>query len=187
MHIIECYALSCGLRIDRPILEEEEIELPSSKYITFHGDCSKGNTRSYEHWGGILDEIQDLGYKIIRVGNDDKAVLHECLDDTYHMKTSLRQLAFLIKNSSLHLGYDSFPVHLASHFSKKIVAIYSLYASHSYPYWSDKKDIRLHEPDWKKYKPSFHYFEQTPIINTIEPTMVTSSVKELLAVKGSWP
>ena len=180
MHIVECYALSCGLKIDKPIIEAEKIELPPEKYITFHGDCAKGNTRSYEYWKDVLDEIKDLGYKIVRIGQDTQEVVHECLDETYYQKTSLRQLAFLIKNSSLHLGYDSFPVHLASFYSKKIVALYSLYASHSYPYWSDKRDIRLHEPDWKKYKPSFHYFEQTPIINTIDYQKVVASVKELL-------
>ena len=189
MHIIECYALSCGLKIDKPTMEIEEIELPTEKYITFHPDCGKGNTRNYEHWGAVLDEIKDLGYKILRIGDDEKSLERDittsqadCLDETYFNALNLKQLAFLIKNCSLHLGYDSLPIHIASMFSKKIVGLYSLYSSHSYPYWSKKEDIRLHEPDWKLYKPSFNYMEQTPIINTIDHKEVSCSVKELLSV-----
>ena len=71
MHIVECYALSCGLKIDKPYIPQEEIDLPSGKYITFHPDCAKGNTRSYIYWEKVLEKVSDLGYEIVRVGTDE--------------------------------------------------------------------------------------------------------------------
>ncbi len=184
MHIVECYALSCGLKIDKPYIPQEEIDLPSGKYITFHPDCAKGNTRSYIYWEKVLEKVSDLGYEIVRVGTDEPQQDFEGINIEYFHSLNTRQLTYLIGNASLHLGYDSLPVHIASALGKKIVCVYSVYSSHSYPFWSKKEDIRLHEPDWSEHRPSFNYFEQNPIINTIDHNEVSSSVIELLTEGG---
>lgn len=180
MHLIEIYALTCGLKIDRPFIHTEEVPLPSGKYITFHGDCAKGNSRSYDHWNIVIDGIKDLGYEIVRLGTDPIDVVNPALNESYCKSLNLFETSFVIKNTSLHLGYDSSLVHIASALSKKIVALYSSYSQHSRPYFSNEEDIRLHEPDWNVHLPSYGYQEEEPLINLIPPEKVIQSVKGLL-------
>jgi ADP-heptose:LPS heptosyltransferase len=183
MHLCEIYALTCGLKINKPFIKLSEIDLPKDPYITFHPDFSKGVSRRYSYWSSVIDRIKDLGYKIYRVGTDDKSFDHADVDDTYFKKCSISETAYLIKNASLHLGYDSSLVHVASVVGQKIVSIYQCYSSHSYPYWSEDEDIRLIEPDWTIQLPPMIYQEEQkyPVINTISPIEIASAVKELLS------
>ena len=53
MHLVETYALNCGLKIEKPHIKLEEIELPEKKYITLHTHCEKGTARDYKNWNNI--------------------------------------------------------------------------------------------------------------------------------------
>lgn len=180
MHLAEVYALTCGLKIDKPYIKLQEIQIPSEPYITFHPHCEKGKSRIYKSWDLVIQGIKDLGYNIVQVGGLGGDT-YDGVDSSYLGKTNSNELAFLIKNSSLHLGYDSFPVHVASTLGKKIVCLYSVYASHSRPYWSREEDVILLEPNWDDRKPSFSYSPpHEPLIDSIDYKEVIESVKELL-------
>ena len=82
------------------------------------------------------------------------------------------------------MAYDSFKVNLASHFSKKMVVLYNSYSQHSYPYWSDPKDIVLLEMDYEEHgKPSYSYGDPLDLMNKIEYTTITNSVLKLLGIQ----
>ena len=96
----------------------------------------------------------------------------------------ISQKEYLIKNGVLHLGANSFAMHAASCFQKKIVSLFSnIGPEHSGPYWSKDEDIILLNGDRKGQKYSFHDFEDPPTINTIKPEKVAESVCKLLDIE----
>lgn len=181
MHILETYALLSGAKIGQCFIEEEKIDLPQSHYITFHPYSPKGNSKQYIHWDIIISMFKQnsiFSHQIIQIGekNDQKYDV----DTSYLGKTSYGQLSYLIKNTDLHLGFDSLPIHIASHYNKKIVGIYSYYASTCGPYFSDPNYIRIFEPDFTEIKPSYSYDDPFGLINSIKPDKIYNAVIELL-------
>lgn len=180
MHILETYALLSGAKIDQSFIHTEEYIIPYSEYIVFHGDCQKASARQYKSWNQVLNNLQKYSSipPIIQIGS--------LLDTKYNTnmnllgKTNIYELAYLIKNCTLFLGYDSFPMHLASHFQKKIVALFCYPSKNSGPYFSKHSDIILLEPDFTLIKPSYSYSDPENLINTINPNTVSDSVCKLL-------
>lgn len=189
-HLIETYALNCGLKIDKPFILEKYYPINLDKYITFHPN-SKFNSKSYDYWQDVLDIIQgplkEAGIKIVQIGTKN--------DQPYHYvqhtqgSTTLGQSAFIIGNSMLHLGADSFPTHVASHYGKKIVCLYSnTYADIVGPYWGDKENHILLEPKRTEEfpRPSYSAEENPKSINDIKPEEIANSVFKLLGIKNNY-
>jgi hypothetical protein len=184
MHILERYALSCGVKIDKPFILEQYYPTTLDKYIVFQ-TSGKGNSRQYDYWLKVFQYIREYtkDYKILHVGlESDQSVAGVDLD--LRGKTSIRQLAYLIKNSSLYLGIDSLSTHLAGHYDKKIVALYSYcYAQNCFPVWGKRHNRSLIEVDWAEQgKPSFSLTEKKKNINTVKPEIVAKAALDHLGV-----
>lgn len=180
MHLLSRYSLSCGVKPGNPFIIDKYYPLPFTKYITFQPFSKQA--KSFDFWQEVLDLILPIlnkeNIKVIQIGGANEKPFLGC----YHTQggTSVPQAAYLIKNSILHLGADSFGVHFASSFKKKIVALYSTnYISCVGPYWSNYTDIILLEPD-RKRKPSFALEENPKSINLIKPEKIAESVCKLL-------
>ena len=78
MHFLECYALNCGLKIDKPFIKEQECEVPDGDYITFHG-AKDFQSKSYDYWQEVVDTIKatypDL--KVVQIGAAKDNPLYE--------------------------------------------------------------------------------------------------------------
>jgi hypothetical protein len=184
MHILERYALSCGVKIDKPFILEQYYPISLDKYIVFQ-TSGKGNSRQYDYWLKVFQYIREYtnDYKIVHVGlESDQSVAG--IDIDLRGKTSIRQLAYLIKNSSLYLGIDSLSTHLAGHYDKKIVALYSYcYAQNCFPIWGKSHNRSLIEVDWAEQgKPSFSLTEKKKNINTIKPETIAKAALDHLGV-----
>lgn len=184
MHLLDRYALSCGVKIDKPFILEQYYPMALDKYVVFQ-TSGKGNSRQYDYWDKVFSFIREYcsDYKIVHVGlPSDQTV--EGVDEDLRGKTSIRQLAYVIKNSSLYLGVDSLSTHLAGFYNKKIVSLYSYcYAQNCYPIWGDEKNKSIIEIDWQKYgKPSFSLVEKNKKINTIKPEIIAKNVLDQLGV-----
>jgi len=185
MHLIEAYALASGAAIEKCFINEKEINLPSKKYITFHGVNPKGKYRQYDYWQIVIDDLlshPDFDYEIVQIG-EDKDLKYYRVNGDYLGKTNFLTLAFLIKNSELHFGYDSFPVHLASYYDKKIVALYPQYAVNTGPFFNIENDCISIEADPNcKTKPIWSEFHSNDRINSISPKLIVKSILELLQI-----
>lgn len=186
MHILERYALSCGVKIDRPQIEPAFFPLQYSKYIVFQ-TSNKGNSRHYDFWIKVFQYIKEYtkDYPIVHVGvENDQTVFGVDLD--LRGKTSIRQLAYLIKNSSLYLGVDSLSAHFAGFYDVNTVALYSYcYAQNCFPIWGSKEKQSLIEVDWgKEGKPSFSITEKNKKINTIMPEVIAKAVLDKLNISN---
>ncbi len=183
-HLIEEYAKNLGVKIGKPIFEPHFIPIIDDKYITIHVD-NKINSKYYEFFPEVINllkpHLQANGYKIYQIGGDSDPFLTGV--DKSYLGLSRKQSAYIVKNSSLHLGIDSFPVHLASAYDIPIVVLYShIYPQHAYPYWSTKDKVKILEADRKGLKPCFTYDENPKSINTIKPEEIVKSVFNLLGI-----
>lgn len=183
-HLVEEYAKNLGVKIGKPIFPTHYIPVIDDKYITVHVD-NKIDSKFYEFFPEVIELLKNLlnplGYKIYQIGGGEDPQLP--LVDKSFLGFSRKQTSYIVKNSSLHLGIDSFPVHQASVFDIPIVVLYShIYPNHAYPYWSTSSKVRILEADRNGRKPSYSYHEKPKSINTIKPEDVVKNVCELLKI-----
>jgi hypothetical protein len=182
MHVLEQYALSCGLKIDEPYIYEKYFPIPYERYVTFN-PSSKFNSLKYAYWQEVIDMVSPILKKeniyIVQIGDQNEKSYQNCLSLTG--KTNCNQIAYIIKNSTLHFGIETFSIQVASHFKKKIVALYSnRYTAQSKPYWSNSKDIELIQANLNGKKPSHSPEENPKIIDSIKPEEIASKILKLL-------
>jgi hypothetical protein len=83
----------------------------------------------------------------------------------------------------LYIGSNNFSIQVASHFNKKIIAIYSNhYASQAKPYWSSQDDVKIIEV-FGKNKPSFNDNENPKVINNLMPDKISQEIFDKLNIK----
>jgi len=191
MHLVESFSLNTGLKIDQPYLYDKFVPLPfRCGYITLQ-PFGKYPSRQYDYWKEVMEILKpvltDNNIKVIQLGTKNENPIQGCYD--MRGKTSFSQASYLIKNSLLHLGIDSFGIHFASGVKKKIVGIYSnMLPSQTGPYWSDSKDVILLEPPRESHeKPSYSIEEDPKTINTIKPEDIAKSVCKLLRLEYDYP
>jgi hypothetical protein len=190
MHLLESYALNTGLKIDKPYIMEAFFPLASqAKYITFQPYSKE--SKNYEYWKDVLDLLEPSLTKnrinVMQLGSREE----RHVPGTYDLRgrTTINQMAYLIKNSVLHLGTDSCAVHIASGYDKKIVALYNImHPTECGPYWSKKNRVRLLEPERAEGEhPSYSNIESPKTINKIRPEDIARNVAELLDLDFSFP
>jgi len=184
MHVLESYALSSGAKISKPDIVEKFFPFVLDNYITLDGD---GRTQSkyYLYWQEVVDILSPILEKhnihIAQLGTQqDRA-----LQNTYNTigQTSYNQRAYLIRRSKLHVGPDNISMDLASHFGKKIVAVFgNCLPSHFKPYWSSEEDAILLEPEWDEIKPCYSFQENPKSIDSISPEKICRSICKLLGI-----
>jgi len=186
MHLVESYATSCGLKINKPFILESFFPLPFERYISFQ-PFSKYPAKDYDYWQEvinlILPHLKENDIQIVQIGGEKEKIL----ENTYNLvgQTNIRQAAYIIKNSILHVGADSFGAHIASGFNKKIVALYSNNNIENVkPYWTEEKDMILLEPE-RDTKPSYSAQEDPKSINSIKPEKISQSILKLLNIKNN--
>jgi len=186
MHLIERYATSCGVKIDKPYIYDTYFPLTVDKYISFQ-PFSKYPSKNYDYWDEVVSIIspylQQNNIHLVHIGaKDDKAVIN-----TINLcgQTKISQAAYIIKNAIMHVGADSFAAHIASGYEKKIVALYSNNNINNVkPYWTKEEDMILLSPQINK-KPQYSVNEVPKSINNIKPELIAESILKLLNIKYS--
>ena len=184
MHLIEQYALACGVKIDKPHIETGFYPVPVEKYITLHASSGM-HAKNYDYYNDVVELLIPYLNKekiyIIQIGQSEDQKINNCIH--YTGTTNLKQVSYLIQNSVLHMGNDSFSAHVASGFNKKIVSLYSvLYKECCGPYWGDTENHVLLEPNTPNRKPSFSDKENPKAVNKIKPEDIARGVLDLLGI-----
>jgi len=193
MHLVESYALSTGVKIGKPFILQSFFPLPfSGPYISFQ---PYGGTpaKRYDIWKEVTQilypALTENGIRVVQFGQNSE--VEPKVWGTYDLrgKTSFNQAAYLIKNSLLHLGADSFGIHIASGLGKKIVGLYNvMHPAGCGPYWSDPKDFVVLEPERAfGEKPSYSPEESPKTINLIPPEKIALAVSKLLELDLRFP
>lgn len=184
MHLVEAYATSSGLKINKPYIYTNFFPITSSKYICFH-PFSKFPAKNYDYWQEVINIIypylKEKNIDIIQIGTKNDKRIDKCIHISG--QTNINQAAYIVQNCILHLGADSFASHIASGFEKKIVAIYSNNNIENVkPYWSRKEDVALISPKSNR-KPCQCADENPKFINKIKPEEIAKEVLNLLDIK----
>lgn len=189
MHLLERYALDASAKIDRAHIYEKFFPLAVNKYVTIQ-PFSKYNSKNYSYWNEVLFILKPIldraGITIVQIGGPNEPAL----EGVYHTQgqTNIGQVAYIIKNSLLHLGADSFAAHIAGHFEKKIVALYSNnFVECVRPFWGNPDDQILIIPNGNGQKPSFSAEENPKTIDSINPELIAESVCNLLDLDFDFP
>lgn len=187
MHLLEQYALTCGVKIDKPTIYESFYPINSNRYICFH-PTSKYDSKVYDYWQIVLDLILPVlrNHKIdvVQIGGKNEPAFQGCIHA--QGQTNLNQVAYIIRNSLLNFGADSFSSHIASGLGKKIVTLYSNNnINNCKPYWTESQDCVLLEPNRSSKKPNYSEKELPKTINEIKPEDVAKSILKLLQIEHS--
>ena len=174
--MINLYSRDLNVDIGNPILNEHFYPVPFDKYITIH-TSNKVPAKNYSYWGEVISilkpELHKRNIKIVQVGTSEDPKITGV--DRFINDTSMHQLFFLMKNSSCHVGIDSCPVHIASHYNIPTVSVYAhTYASSCDPVWGNKATIL--ESHRNGEKPSFSYNEDPKRIDIIKPEEIAEAV-----------
>ena len=183
MHLIERYATACGVKIDKPYIYDTFFPVNVEKYISFQ-PFSKYQSKNYDYWDEVVSIIspylQKNNITLVHIGaKDDKTV-----NNTLNLcgQTNISQAAYIIKNSIMHVGADSFAAHIASGYGKKIVALYSNNnVNNVKPYWTKPEDMVLLSPKINK-KPQYSVNESPKSINHIKPEAIAEGILKLLNI-----
>ena len=183
MHLVEQYALGCGVKINKPFIHESFFPLKEDKYISFHSHA-KFQSRNYSYFSEVIEIIKsrldEEGIKIIHLGIHEDPPVKNC-DRDLRGKCNINQSAYIIKNSLLHFGVDSFLIHLSSYYDTALVGLYSnMYPQQSGPYWGSKDNQALIESPKGGNRPSYAAQENPKTINLIKPEEISSAILNLL-------
>lgn len=184
MHLIERYATACGVKIGKPYIYDNYFPLNVEKYISFQ-PFSKYSSKNYDFWEEVVEMIipylKNENIHIVHIGaQNDKFI-----NNTINLcgKTTISQAAYIIKNSMIHVGADSFAAHIASGYGKKILALYSNNNINNVkPYWSKPEDLKLLKANTNK-KPQYSVNENPKTINSIKPEEIAAGILDLLNIK----
>jgi hypothetical protein len=187
MRLLDTYATNTGSKIDKPFIYTKFFPLPLGKYITLQAQTPY-DSRNYSYWQEVVETLLPYLSKekihLVQVGTQDERPLHGSIN--LLGQTNINQLAYVIENSTLHFGADSFCVHLASYFDKPIVSIYSISNPNvAGPHFGNKnKHILLkgYERVGNK-KPSYSQVESPKSIDAIKPEEIAKSILQLLNIK----
>ncbi len=182
MHLIETYALACGLKIEKPLIKECFYPGLPEKFILFNPH-SKGLGRFYNKWQEVINLIypflESEKISIIQIDSFDKKY-NFC---TKISESSFNHTAFITSKCSLLLGIDSFCMHLANSYGKPMVILYSATTefNNSKPYFGDLKLCKFFIPE-RNGLPAFYGLDAAQeYINQHNPKDISDAVIQLLS------
>ena len=178
MHLLDRYALATASKITKPFIVKNFFPVDAEKYITVQNSSGMPG-KCYDYFQDVVnflyDKLTENGYKIVQIGGANDSALSKVIN--LQGKTNINQTAYIINNSSLHLGNDSFAIHMASAFNVPTVGLYSITSPEiAGPYWDNKK-INLYPNNWR---PTFNPNESPKRINEIKIEDIISACDKLL-------
>ena len=184
-HLVEVYAKDLGVKIGEPVFQPHFFPVVDENYITIHND-GKVPAKQYDYWEEVIVIVKSKfpEAKFIQIGSGKEPKIKNA--DKFLATSSIKQCAYIIKNSIMHVGIDSLPVHIASNFDKPIVAIYGhTYASTCGPVWGSKDNHIIIESHRDGKKPSYSLQENPKTINFIKPEEIANAILKKLGKEES--
>ena len=185
MHLIERYSLNTGVKIHKPYIYEQFFPVKDEKYIVFHPVDEKG--KNYKYWQEVLNVLVPIleqnNIKVYQLGQQPEKNKNSSYAGVYNLinQTSRPNVAYLVKNSLLYLGSDTFSSQFAGYYDKKRVVIYShVLKEHRRPYWGSKDNEILIEPNSRGRKPHYHKPDVKNDASQICPYSIVSAACKLL-------
>lgn len=115
VNIFSEFAKNCNLypsEITNYRVKLKECSIPEGDYIVFAPTGTK-DAKDYMYWEDVLHNVKSMlpDVKIVQTGTKEEKLYNGVLD---YRGRSLREIMYVIKNSKMLLGVDSFPAHAAA-------------------------------------------------------------------------
>lgn len=184
MKLLPRYASECGLKIGHQWLLESFYPLPITRYITLHagsGMAAKNYPLYQEVVAMILNILESQGIKIVQLGGKDEPLVNGCVD--LRGKTDYHQSAYILRNSMLHVGNDSWLMHRAGDINVPIVELFgsTTVENHSPYHYDPAKTVFIESHRGGKHA-TFASQEMPLTIAFIRPEEVANAVLRLLGI-----
>lgn len=181
MHLLENYALSTASKIKKSYINKKFFPIAADKYITI-STSSEIQNANYDYYQDVIDfifpKLEKNGYKIVQIGSKEDKPLNKVIN--LQGTTNVNQIAFILNNSKLHLGNDSFMIHMCSSFEVPVIGLYSISSPDvTGPFWKSSQQICL-TPSIENWSPSFNPNESPKTINKIKIEKVVEFINLLL-------
>lgn len=187
MHVLESYALQDNFKIDRPSIYEKFFPMATlGDYITID-TSSDDESNKYSYWTMVLDflspHLKQLDITVVQLGGKDDTQIPGCYIAVG--QTDPNQMAYVIKNSKLHVSANTLSLQIASSYGKKIVTLFgnSFYEQFK-PYWSNEEEVTVLKGN--SSKPSFNGNEVPKTIDLIGPEKVAENILRNLGALHSF-
>lgn len=184
-HLSEVYAKDLGVKIGKPFFYPHFFPRSFNEYVTIYNNKSV-QSNNYQLWSEVIEIVKEIypEIKFLQISADKDNLIKNC-DDFANTK-SIKNDAFLIKNSLLHVGVDDQRSHIASFFDKNVVTIYgNRYPSVSKPIWNKHTRSINIDAFSQDNKPCFSDVDANKTINKIKPETIANSILNLLNQKSS--
>lgn len=127
-HILEAYADVVGVSTEncKLFLATEPIETPD-KYVVVHAGKTGGSAWVGRQWlpdrfRDISQRFLEMGKKVVSIGSEADYNIPCTLD--LRGKTTIQQLAHVVRGAEIFVGIDSFPLHVCQAFNVPGVAFF---------------------------------------------------------------
>jgi hypothetical protein len=197
MTLAETYALSCGVKLDKPEIVDTffPLDLPLDKVILIHafagGVVENNGVRSatfpakiYDYFGEVVELllpiVEPLGYKFYQIGGAGE----QALAGVEYMcgRLTVHQSSYLVKNASLLLGNDSIWAHVRGASMKPVVIAYGSTSKPHFPHWRDDGKSFLIESHRNGRQPSYASSESPKTIDLIPPEELANACLKGLGI-----
>jgi len=183
-HIAEVYAKDLGVKIGRPQITDHFFPGLPNKYITIQSS-NKMPGAVYKYWDIVLKLVkpylQKEEVKIIQIGGPEEQEIQGA--DYYFLGSTYKQMNYIIKKASTHVGCDSLPGHIAGAYDVPCVIVhFNLYPENSKPLWHKQNKSISISPDFSEIKPSFS--TTCDRINEIKPEVIAQNILDQLGISN---
>lgn len=184
MKLLPRYSTVCGLDIGRQWVLESFYPLPITRYVTLHassGMAAKNYPLYPEVLRLILHILNSQGIQVVQLGGPEDPPLPGCV----HLqgKTSFHQSSYILRNSMLHVGNDSWLAHRAGELKVPLITLFgpTSAANHGAYSYDPAKTSFIESHRWGR-QPTFAAQEQPLSIALIPPEHVANEALRLLGI-----
>ena len=180
MHLVEHFALNCGLKSEKAFIQEDFFPVPFDNFICINNDCSI-KSFCYSYWSDVFEIIKPYlsksNIKVVQIGSPKDHLLPHC-EDFRHIQTR-HQGAYIINRSRLFIGSDIFYSNIASHFNTPGVILFGpIPPSCTQPFWNKNNfSILCENKDF-----SYSAQEYSNSIDKINPEDIANKILEKLKI-----
>jgi len=183
MKLAETYANNCSIdKIGRPDLPTQYFPLPVDKYITIQ-NSSGMPAKDYSLWQDVVNLIHPYlekeGISIVQIGRGEIQPLNRTIN--LLNQTNFAQTVYLLHNSLLHCGNDSFASHACGDTTPCIIVFGSTSAQCHAPAVTHPQSI-FTESHRNGNNPSYQAQEQPKSINKIPVEKVAADILKVLGI-----
>ena len=179
--LLKTYSMNTGFKIRKSKPLESFYPIPD-KYVTIQ-TSSGMESKNYDYWVDVIkyvkNDLSEAGYEILHIGTDGADLP---LVESLIGKTSLHQTNYILRNSSLHIGNDSFAVHLAGMHEVPIVCLYGPTTPENHGPYFKSENTHLISSHRNGKNPTFSSKESEKTINMINVEDVVNKIYEALSI-----